>query len=164
MKISIFTESGESGFSTTYCGYPNKANILYLWTEKGALLHAKSLNTDKAWEVYDYLVDFYFGAKGPQAEATPEQPKIEAKKEISQIKPMTVTVADIPENAEAQNLIKEIKRLTTGVDVLLDKYNMYQPEDTIKGVTAALQSISADISMAVFKICRLKPKMIEKKY
>lgn len=39
------------------------ARILYLWTEKGALLHAKSLNTDKAWEVYDYLVDFYFRAK-----------------------------------------------------------------------------------------------------
>ena len=35
---------------------------IYLWTEKGALLHAKSLNTDKAWEVYDYLVDFYFRA------------------------------------------------------------------------------------------------------
>lgn len=35
------------------------AKSLYLWTEKGALLHAKSLNTDKAWEVYDYLVDFY---------------------------------------------------------------------------------------------------------
>lgn len=40
------------------------AKSLYLWTEKGALLHAKSLNTDKAWEVYDYLVDFYFRAKG----------------------------------------------------------------------------------------------------
>lgn len=39
------------------------AKTLYLWTEKGALLHAKSLNTDKAWEVYDYLVDFYFRAK-----------------------------------------------------------------------------------------------------
>lgn len=36
---------------------------LYLWTEKGALLHAKSLNTDKAWEVYDYLVDYYFRAE-----------------------------------------------------------------------------------------------------
>lgn len=35
------------------------AKSLYLWTEKGALLHAKSLNTDKAWEVYDYLVDFF---------------------------------------------------------------------------------------------------------
>ena len=39
------------------------AHVAYLWTEKGALLHAKSLNTDKAWEVYDYLVDFYFRAK-----------------------------------------------------------------------------------------------------
>lgn len=33
---------------------------VYLWTEKGAFLHAKSLGTDRAWEVYDYLVDSYF--------------------------------------------------------------------------------------------------------
>lgn len=38
----------------------SKATKLYLWTEKGALLHAKSLGTDKAWEVYDYLVESYF--------------------------------------------------------------------------------------------------------
>lgn len=38
----------------------NKIRELYLWTEKGALLHAKSLNTDKAWEAYDYLIDHYF--------------------------------------------------------------------------------------------------------
>ena len=38
----------------------SKATKLYLWTEKGALLHAKSLNTDKAWDVYDYLIDSYF--------------------------------------------------------------------------------------------------------
>ncbi|MCM1236197.1 MAG: ORF6N domain-containing protein [Ruminococcus flavefaciens] len=37
-----------------------KATVFYLWTEKGALLHAKSLNTDKAWEVYDFLVENYF--------------------------------------------------------------------------------------------------------
>ena len=41
----------------------SKATKLYLWTEKGALLHAKSLNTDKAWEVYDYLVESYFTKK-----------------------------------------------------------------------------------------------------
>lgn len=39
------------------------AKTLYLWTEKGAFLHAKSLNTDKAWEVYDRLVDTYFEKK-----------------------------------------------------------------------------------------------------
>lgn len=47
------------------------AKTLYLWTEKGALLHAKSLNTDKAWEVYDYLVDFYFRAKEELKETKP---------------------------------------------------------------------------------------------
>lgn len=43
-----------------------RTSHLYLWTEKGALLHAKSLNTDKAWEVYDYLVDYYFRAEEEQ--------------------------------------------------------------------------------------------------
>ena len=38
----------------------NRASTLYLWTERGALLHAKSLGTNKAWEVYDILVDNYF--------------------------------------------------------------------------------------------------------
>lgn len=33
---------------------------LYLWTERGSLLHAKSLNTDKAWEVHDFLIENYF--------------------------------------------------------------------------------------------------------
>lgn len=33
---------------------------LYLWTQKGALLHAKSINTDEAWDVYDELVESYF--------------------------------------------------------------------------------------------------------
>lgn len=40
-----------------------KATNFYLWTEKGALLHAKSLNTEQAWAVYDELVETYFRAK-----------------------------------------------------------------------------------------------------
>lgn len=44
-------------------GFAPNLNKLYLWTERGALLHAKSLNTDRAWEVYDRLVETYFRAK-----------------------------------------------------------------------------------------------------
>jgi phage antirepressor YoqD-like protein len=44
-------------------GSLKNAKTLYLWTEKGTLIHAKSLNTDKAWEVYDMLVETYFRAK-----------------------------------------------------------------------------------------------------
>ena len=35
-------------------------NSLYLWTERGAARHAKMLNTDKAWEVFEALEDNYF--------------------------------------------------------------------------------------------------------
>ena len=47
-------------------------NKLYLWTEKGTLLHAKSLNTDKAWQVYEYLVDNYFNKNNGQTLNTSE--------------------------------------------------------------------------------------------
>ena len=40
-------------------GFAPNLNKLYLWTEKGALLHAKSLNTGRAWEAYEMLVDEY---------------------------------------------------------------------------------------------------------
>lgn len=36
------------------------AHTVYLWTEKGAFLHAKSLSTDKAWNAYSKLIDEYF--------------------------------------------------------------------------------------------------------
>lgn len=39
------------------------ASVLYLWTEKGAWLHAKSLNTDEAWDAYELLVDDYYTVK-----------------------------------------------------------------------------------------------------
>ncbi|MDE5753361.1 MAG: ORF6N domain-containing protein [Oscillospiraceae bacterium] len=57
------------------CGLQNTSKIrtLYLWTEKGALLHAKSLNTDKAWEVYDFLVENYFQKKEPDYSALSPQ-------------------------------------------------------------------------------------------
>lgn len=52
-----------------------KINRLYLWTEKGAFLHAKSLNTDTAWEVYDRLVDNYFKKKEDLLEGVSEEIK-----------------------------------------------------------------------------------------
>ncbi len=39
------------------------ASVIYLWTEKGAWMHAKSLNTDQAWEAYEALVDGYYAFK-----------------------------------------------------------------------------------------------------
>ncbi len=44
-------------------GVSKMVRSLYLWTERGALYHAKSLGTDQAWEVFDLLVESYFQRK-----------------------------------------------------------------------------------------------------
>ena len=35
-------------------------SVLYLWTEKGAWLHAKSLKSERAWEAFHKLIDTYY--------------------------------------------------------------------------------------------------------
>ncbi len=45
---------------------PNNVNQLYLWTERGANRHCKILDTDKAWEQFDYLEETYFNAREQQ--------------------------------------------------------------------------------------------------
>ena len=51
---------------TSNCQAQNieKFRQLYLWTRRGALLHAKSLNSDTAWDIYNRLVDSYFAFLG----------------------------------------------------------------------------------------------------
>ena len=55
-----------------------RSPVLYLWTERGALLHAKSLNTDKAWEVYGELVETYFRAQKAQTTLQNLSPQLQA--------------------------------------------------------------------------------------
>ncbi|OFI48854.1 antirepressor [Floricoccus tropicus] len=52
-------------------------NKLYLWTENGAFLHAKSLNTDQAWNMYEKLIDTYF--KVQDLKEVPSSPRELAK-------------------------------------------------------------------------------------
>lgn len=44
-----------------------KTRSLILWTERGAARHAKMLETDQAWDVFERLEDCYFRQKDPSA-------------------------------------------------------------------------------------------------
>lgn len=44
----------------------NYTSKLYLWTARGALLHAKSLTTDESWAMCDQLIDDYYALKTGQ--------------------------------------------------------------------------------------------------
>lgn len=64
--IVLEGEEKRDFLNRTEIPYGSRAAKFYLWTERGALLHAKSLNTDKAWEVYGELVETYFRAQKAQ--------------------------------------------------------------------------------------------------
>ncbi|WP_251962293.1 ORF6N domain-containing protein [Pseudomonas sp. Marseille-Q5299] len=44
---------------------------IILWTERGAARHAKMLDTDEAWEVFEKLEDSYFQIKGQSGQTFP---------------------------------------------------------------------------------------------
>ncbi|CDG04152.1 ORF6C domain-containing protein [Lactococcus lactis] len=99
-------------------GTQNKIRKLYLWTEKGALLHAKSLGTDEAWDMYDILVDTYFKVQEEkQFPQTPEQQivllaqgNVNLNKKVEQIENSVLDLADrfgLPSN-KAKVLQKKV--------------------------------------------------------
>ena len=126
------------------------AKSLYLWTEKGALLHAKSLNTDKAWEVYDWLVDFYFRAKDiiNKTQKKPAQSLLK--------KPQEEELLDIPNNKETQEKIKEIHNYCTAMQCVLELYNRYIDSDEALCMQKALFTIGAKICSESFKLREIK--------
>ena len=54
------------------------APYLYLWTESGALRHAKILDTEKAWEVFEILEETYFKVKQSQINSANLSPELQA--------------------------------------------------------------------------------------
>lgn len=103
---------------------------LYLWTESGALLLAKSLNTEKAWKAYEYLVDFYFRAKEQEAELPPKKEVVPTQTKTEPIK-NKVTIPHMEEPififknllalAEEQGITLKIKDISGYYSVLRGK-------------------------------------------
>ncbi len=122
----------------------NRARHLYLWTEKGALLHAKSLNTDKAWEVYDYLVDYYFRQQ--------EAPVAAGRTELAQVKEIAdrthrtgERLVDIRGNKTAMTILEEMRRYLTAMEALMEIYSRPNTNQRIKGIMIAMDQVAGRI-------------------
>lgn len=48
-----------------------KTRVLTVWTERGAMRHAKLLETDKAWQIFEQLEEGYFRSNQPKQVALP---------------------------------------------------------------------------------------------
>lgn len=89
-------------------------HTLYLWTEKGTFLHAKSLNTDKAWEVYDRLVDNYFHTRKNQIDRAQLSPQTQAL--------MALTESIARTELEQKRQAEQIQRLEDTQHTLVETF------------------------------------------
>lgn len=128
-----------------------QAKSVCLWTEKGALLHAKSLNTDKAWEVYDYLVDYYFRVQ----ESPREVSVARQQSSISQ-------VVDIPVNAKAQELIQEVRKDIAGLESVLSLYDRYETQEDHQKTKYIIQQLGYAIAHSTYMLHEFKPELVER--
>ena len=129
----------------------SRTSHLYLWTEKGALLHAKSLNTDKAWQVYDYLVDFYFRAKENEPEI-PEK-KVPEKKVNKKI--------DISSEAKILKAIHKVRKDLICMDVLLEKCENEKWESRYTDTKFEVADLAWIIAADCNAFLDLRPKTIQ---
>ena len=124
---------------------------LYLWTEKGALLHAKSLNTDKAWDVYDQLVETYF--------------------KIQQLRPMTQTeilaaqaqlLVDIEKKQREQDkAIEKVDKCLDGICDIVKLDTTSWREESRKLITKIAKSMGGvqyirDVQTEIYKLVELR--------
>lgn len=149
-----------------------KAARLYLWTQRGALLHAKSLNTDRAWEVYDELVETYFRAKSMQANLSNLSPQLqllinmemEQKRQAEQLATVEQKVDGIRElvainpngwREDCRKLIARIAQTLGGMAYIRDvNTEVYDLVDARAGVSLATRLTNKRRRMADEGVCK----------
>ncbi|MEI2368284.1 ORF6N domain-containing protein [Niallia circulans] len=128
----------------------NRVNKLYLWTEKGAWLHAKSLNTDRAWDAYEMLVDEYYTIQENVVPLSKDQALVTVLR----------TTADLVEGHES--IIKEqheIRKLISQVDQKVD--------EQITLDYGEQRRLQKGVATKVYEVCddpQLRPKLFRELY
>lgn len=112
-------------------------NKFYLWTGKGALLHAKSLNTDKAWQAYEVLVDTYFNVQ--QQTLLPQQ----------QLSPMEMIAAMATNAVEMERRLKEAENKVAETSSKLE-----QALDVFANDTLAITDWAGYINGKIMTVCK----------
>lgn len=110
-KLKDFKNSITNSYSDEIV--QKKARSLILWTERGAARHAKMLDTDQAWEVFEKLEDSYF--------CSSEQVILPSKTTVDQRTPLR----------DAVNLLVSKKALTysEAYSVVHQRFNVASIED-----------------------------------
>ena len=74
-----------------------KVRTLTLWTERGAARHAKMLNSDRAWDVFELLEETFFTVKGtPALSPADDKTTVEDRKPLKSLVSVWSRMTGIP--------------------------------------------------------------------
>lgn len=128
----------------------SKARSLILWTERGVARHAKLLDTDMAWNVYEQLEDTYFKVQ-------------EMKQEVKQMSDMEIlSRAVLISQEQIKQLTAELTEKTEFIDDINDCFTFTQISQFNKHLlrerkdivlnTATLNRVASELGIPINKI------------
>ena len=131
-------------------------NKLYLWTDRGAARHAKILDTDEAWEIYEELEENYFNPKENKPTCI-EDVLISSLQEMKAIRGEVQAVKQATEeNQEAIQGIRDVVAINTST--------MSWREDCRKIIVKIAHmlggnSFIGDVNREVYDLMRIRLKV-----
>lgn len=129
---------------TANCGIASNLNKLYLWTEHGALLHAKSLGTNEAWRIYGELVDTYFKVQEQKKFSAIEMMKLQSQA-IFELDERIDTLEDIVENQRTLDCGKQRTLQNTVSKRAYERAGQVFPKDIKQNVGRFFSAIYKDL-------------------
>ncbi|GKW43299.1 ORF6N domain-containing protein [Pectobacterium parvum] len=87
-----------------------RARSLILWTERGAARHAKMLETDQAWDVFEKLEECYFNPQEKAVQPLPQKPVHPCELEF--YIPETPLIFNHIQTSQLNALFKSVEYLT----------------------------------------------------
>ncbi|WP_235207192.1 ORF6N domain-containing protein [Pectobacterium brasiliense] len=87
-----------------------RTRSLILWTERGAARHAKMLETDQAWDVFEKLEECYFNPQAKDVQPLPQKPVHPCELEF--YIPETPLIFNHIQTSQLNALFKSVEYLT----------------------------------------------------
>lgn len=105
------SDSVKNDILTNSQSVARQARSLILWTERGAARHAKMLETDQAWDVFEKLEECYFNPQAKAVQPLPQKPVHPC--ELDFYIPETPLIFNHIQTSQLNALFKSVEYLTT---------------------------------------------------
>ena len=103
--------------------------------------------------MYDYLVDFYFRIKNEDVPV--EKPEPEKRKSGR-------AVVDVPENADMQKAIQDVRKYLNALDVIMIEYKVTRCEGNFQNLKRNLDIIWLGLGRKIVDLMGMEPQVIIK--